>query len=545
MLKKLLNLFLITSITLLIQGCEIHSDHGLVPVIAQETRISDDETAKAIEVVNLGKKEITFSKETEFLKDVKEGNILVIPITPQTPDGMLIKVTGIERLSGGKVKISYKRAALAEAVVQGQLKASDIEIKPSDIDAVIVYHGSEAYISTLQSANQPITALAPDGSYIEALGSDELFTFKMSGTLGNDYANVKGTISLSLSFDFDLQIEDFSVKRLYVVGKTKSSKEVVAIAKAGLKREYNRQLGEVLFKPKVFYIGVLPVYIRPALQFYVGTGGEVKSEVRTSLKQTNKSSVGVEYDGAKWNPIRESSESLAFEQPVLEPIDAALKGFIGTRLVFYVYGVVGPYASVEGFLKLTANPLKDPWCKLSAGISALAGAKVEIFDKALIDAHFKLFTDEEPLYECTGKTAPFMLVTPLDSLSTYGSPYQSFRPQYKIFTIRSTKGQIGFRIDENADWLDVDRTSGTVDRNNPVTVTFTVNQNVAKSLPPGTKTYAKVCFVNTTNDRGTHCRTFSLTVAPEVSIVYDSTPFNIREGESPRKFPNTGGGLIL
>jgi formylglycine-generating enzyme required for sulfatase activity len=62
-----------------------------------------------------------------------------------------------------------------------------------------------------------------------------------------------------------------------------------------------------------------------------------------------------------------------------------MKGYAGAQLSLMLYGVTGPYAELDAYLKLEADTAGDPWWTLYGGLEALGGVKMEVLGHSLAD----------------------------------------------------------------------------------------------------------------------------------------------------------------
>jgi hypothetical protein len=504
-LKHFIYLISLLLVSLLYSCGESQGDNAggnsLPPIISDNAFLLDPDSEKSLESVDRETKVITFSSKTKTLSDIKAGDVLVIPSSPNFPDGMLIKVISVTE-AGGKVEVVYEDATLTDIIVQGTLELSQLELTADDIDSIEVEDQNSEF-RDISSSPQPLISLLP------SQGSD--LRFRLGGTINysrNYSIYIKAFLSLSVGYKFRLVIQGASLKELQAIAKASEKAGIIVYAKAGASAKYKKRLGRVKFKPKVVKVGWVPVYVRPVLYFYAGAKGKAQSEARTSIDQSLSFEAGITYNG-KWNPIQKLERSFTFEAPSLKKSDVSLTGYIEPQLVFWIYGVAGPYVRVNGNLSLTASPLIDPWCKLLAGVDGYAGAKIAIFSKKLADVNLSLFNLDFPLYECQD---PYLIVTPEGTLMSYGPEKGPFSPSSITFTLTSSNEKdVEYEVSTASDWLDISNPKGSASKNNPQSVEVSVNSK-ANSFKEG-KYQAVLEFKNVTSPgKGDHTRTVYLEV---------------------------------
>ena len=102
------------------------------------------------------------------------------------------------------------------------------------------------------------------------------------------------------------------------------------------------------------WVGYVPVVIVPELTLHVGAEGHVHAGIQTAVAQEARLRAGLAYRGGAWSPISQFSNEFYFTPPQLYAT-ADLKGYAAPQLELLLYGMVGPYASVEAYLKLEAD----------------------------------------------------------------------------------------------------------------------------------------------------------------------------------------------
>ncbi len=486
--------FIIVLFLLFLSSCGGNGGNKTVenqPVISENAVLLDEETTDNIESINTEEKKIIFKSKTSQISEIKVGSIVVIPINDITPDGMLIKVTSIKE-SSGKVIIEYESASLTELIEDGDIIIPQTELTENNIDRI-----------EIEDESSDITVV-PSTSISE---QSTTLRFNLKGRYSGS-VSVKSALSLGIGYNFIIKIRSFSLNYLKVSSKATEKASVIVTAKAGANAKFKKRIGRILFKPVTVWVGWVPVYIRPVLYFYLGADAKAQAIVKSDVKQSLSYEAGIEYNGG-WSPINEYQKNFTFNPPSLKKAEAQAKGFIEPQLVFWVYGVTGPYIGVDGYLLLKANALADPWCDLLAGIQGFAGAKLIIISKKLANVRFNLFDVNQSLYQCKD---PYLIVSPEGSLSSYGPEGGEFKPSSIIFTLSSSNNKdLEYEVITDVDWLSITNGTGITSKASPENVEVIVNQN-ANNLLEGTYT-GQIFFKNKTSpDKGDQSREVKLIV---------------------------------
>jgi hypothetical protein len=68
-----------------------------------------------------------------------------------------------------------------------------------------------------------------------------------------------------------------------------------------------------------------------------------------------------------------------FEIPPKLELAMKSKAYVRPKLDLWIYGVLGPYAQIDGYVKLKADPLTDPWWVIRGGVEGLVGVEFKLF----------------------------------------------------------------------------------------------------------------------------------------------------------------------
>jgi len=133
--KKIFLLFTILCLLITLIGCGGGESPGYttppIPepeptetIIPDTTKVAEEETIQEIVSVTADQSTIVFEKSTSQLEELTPGDIIVMGVTENTPEGLLRKVTNITK--GGKdsseVIVETEFASIEEAIEQGSFE---------------------------------------------------------------------------------------------------------------------------------------------------------------------------------------------------------------------------------------------------------------------------------------------------------------------------------------------------------------------------------------------------------------------------------------
>ena len=83
-----------------------------------------------------------------------------------------------------------------------------------------------------------------------------------------------------------------------------------------------------------------------------------------------------------------------------------LKGYAGAQLSLLLYGVAGPYAKVNAYLKLHADTSETPWWKLYGGLEMPVGVKVKVLSHVVAGYEATVIDYRLPLAQAQSNSPP-------------------------------------------------------------------------------------------------------------------------------------------
>jgi hypothetical protein len=138
------------------------------------------------------------------------------------------------------------------------------------------------------------------------------------------------------------------------------------------------KVGTQHFKPKVFFIGPVPVVIVPRIDLYLSVGGQLQAKVGFQASQWAVAQLGARWtDDDGWKNI----SGLDFGADVPPPtFSGSLKPRAGVKSTASIrlYGVAGPEVSLEAGLELDAQIPRNPTWIVNGFLKGTLGFKVEL-----------------------------------------------------------------------------------------------------------------------------------------------------------------------
>jgi len=247
------------------------------------------------------------------------------------------------------------------------------------------------------SVIRPLSAPTRVGASREALILG--FPFSVSSESSDGKLTLDGSLAIESSLDLTLDI-DFKSFQLDELSLTFAGKETLVANLVGHgKTSFDKTvpLGSIPFAPIVVPIptpvGILNVVLTPVVKLEVGMKGSLDGDLEASVTQRATFTAGVGYRDGEFGGVSEDDSDFDVEQPVYDA-NASIKAWAGPRLEVLIYGAVGPFAGVEGFVEAAANVEGPPICVtgvLDAGLTAKAGvAFLADYSTTLFDHRYPL-----------------------------------------------------------------------------------------------------------------------------------------------------------
>ena len=298
--------------------------------------------------------------------DVAVGDILV----GTEGEGFLLKVIAVID-HGDKFELITEQATLEEAIEE-----CDISF------------GGE-----LGAGGVRDTRLA-DGVSFEGFKSGQGYRLSLNDVVvydhdGNpattyDQITISGTINVKPEFDFDMEIEHSSLQKLQVQVDVQEDLALTANYRVSATFEPRKEICQFYLNPIIIPTAV-PIIITPDITIIAGARAETRASISTGITQTADVTAIVLYDHGDWSSsVEDFSNQFGFLAPYITA-NGKGKAYIGPRVNFKLYGVLGPHIEVHGYSRIIADLFQKPWWILYGGVEAGLGIKMTIFSSDIIN----------------------------------------------------------------------------------------------------------------------------------------------------------------
>lgn len=332
---------------------------------------------------------VQFKNNSEEVKKVKAGDIIVSDINTQSPNGFIKKVVAVAE-TGDTKTIATEPVSITEAVVDGQSNAEGI-LNPAGDNSLLTgatYNPLNGKVETITpqagvtvyGVKQPVNAIPECKSkkwYVEFNNVN----IQNAGT-------INGCVGMDLKFKMNMKIKSFELKNAeFSVNPSIVTK--LSTNLNGATFDVSRaQITLTTFhlQPITFMIGFVPVVIVPRIALVLGVDGKITASLTTSVQYEASATAGITYANKTWIPIREKTSKYNFVPPVFSGNINAMV-YTGPEVTLLFYGVAGPganlyiYAHFNVAWNQSLNQLQrwDIWLGFEAG----AHFTIEVFGRTL------------------------------------------------------------------------------------------------------------------------------------------------------------------
>ncbi len=448
-MKKLLLISLFLSIILLPTACKKNNtpDPDPDPDPQQEvevnpkTKVAPGNSAFAIVEID-SNYNFTVMPGNEYFDNLEKGDIMVSGVNDKAPYGYLRKVVSIENYGSGFITIKTKQATLIETCKVGSVHFTSGDIKLSQIRKIELAKGVKL-----------INSKGPDFT---------VFDFDINKNIDFNGVNVNlngaSSLKMNLFFNFDWSVEfdldwiplSFNVDLFETGVKVDQSSSISVTVEDQLQYDKAIDLAVFYLQPITFFVGPIPVVFIPKVILSADMNGNVSAMVKISASENFKGKLGVKYDDDGWSPIAEKTVTTDYSAPVMDASTESNVG-VGPLVNIMLYGIVGPYAMMDGCVGLNAEPEGENWnLDLNVGLRYNVGIQVDVLgfdeDWSLSDEPVCLFKknlmhlDGEPMGNNIYITAPTdnsnIILGSQANITTY---YTGVKPDKVVFYIDGTQ----------------------------------------------------------------------------------------------------------
>ncbi|WEO76743.1 hypothetical protein BJQ94_15485 [Cryobacterium sp. SO2] len=330
---------------------------GVLTADYQDVTALNLEVPQAEEVVEVG--DIPIAPEDRGTLELTNtdqavGDFIAMGVTPETPNGLLVKLIAVQSTDGTTTSYVTEAAQLDDVVQRGSFE-TEFET-PVTLD----------------------NFTGQDGAALRAQRNPFAKTFSCSGgaSMGID-ATVEGSIKTKVSVN--LNYFDSTVG---VTGTATLTGGVAAYVTGHAECELATTdlLARPLPLPNIVgSIGPVPFVIVNTLQFTVEGSADTQATLSTSAETVMTTSVSatISKNGLATSFVPPAT-TFTYEPPTLTA-DGQAELFLGVRLDMKVDGIAGPKITAAVGPKISADLNADPWWELTGSYKAGAGVNGSVF----------------------------------------------------------------------------------------------------------------------------------------------------------------------
>lgn len=321
-------------------------------VIAAGTVIESTATAAALSTTTANT--LVFTHDTTQLDGLVAGDTIVGIASPGAPAGFLRRFVSVRSQPDGSVVVSTTDASLSDVITKGSLDAA-VPLQSSNSAAAIRSRDPLATFTSSVSIDETLDGVVHAKAKLTFSGT---YTFNASF----DYGGVR-------SVEAKVRLED------------NLSTELSAVA--AVQKEWKKNLGpRIPLGQTVVWAGPVPVYIDGGAQPVFDASGSFQTGVKSTAALDAWAEAGARYDGS-WHPEGNAGVSASYSPPQVFS-SGEVRASIGVDVDCQIDDVIGPYCGADLFGKLSYDSTIVPRWKLSAGVDAVAGGKVQVFGWTLV-----------------------------------------------------------------------------------------------------------------------------------------------------------------
>ncbi|HEX7004981.1 MAG TPA: hypothetical protein VF168_12420 [Trueperaceae bacterium] len=268
---------------------------------------------------------------------LEAGDVVVSEPTAAAPHGLLRKVTAV-REEGGMFVVETDGAELRDAVHQGSLEVH-LELDPADIASSTALHSG----IELQSLGYQLNTDFGTGGLLRATGSLQIDpVIDLSIDIGCD----------DTVFGVCAEIPDLNVHVEVGLNETANLS-----LEGDEDLEFDAEYGVAThnFEPITFFIGPVPVVLTPRLEIYLTAQGSLTATLSFEVDQEIGLAAGFEYNSDDGFSDLSRNDSSFDSSGVDFSGDVSAEVAAGARFEIRLYGVIGPYGSLEAGASLAAS----------------------------------------------------------------------------------------------------------------------------------------------------------------------------------------------
>lgn len=328
--------------------------------LSENTRIIPENLSKSI--VSVNETSVVFNAENDLLSSIKVGDIIVASVSERAPDGFLRTVNKIEK-SGTSYTFYTTQASLENAIVNGEIHIDrpvslNIDQENSNYSAAKTDAYSNSYTRSI-----PLNYVIYDADRNNATTYDQVKT--------------NGSLVLNANMFLDIRISGGRLQ-YFVANTTFGATNTLSLTVGGVltvaptsKNIFTSTLPNV-----TFFVGSLPITIKPKVDVYVDYSGRVSAYAKYSYNASASIKPQIKFESGVWSYSFTRAISAVGNKPITN-LSASADISLRPRITFMLYGCTCASAYLQGEAYLNLSASVSPYYKtLKAGLRAGAGANM-------------------------------------------------------------------------------------------------------------------------------------------------------------------------
>ncbi|HTX30441.1 MAG TPA: choice-of-anchor D domain-containing protein [Solirubrobacteraceae bacterium] len=304
---------------------------------------------------------VSFQGVPAGLSKVKSGYVIASAMTPQTPQGLLRKVTAVS-VSGGNLTLSTIPATLRDVLLQGSIK---VQSNPT-----------ASQLRSFEPLARGVRLAPHDNS--GPIGVN--FDVDLQDWGPGNYVDVTGPgvqISPSLNFTANASLFPPSFSAQFTASAQESLNAAAEAYLGANNVEYSARLARAFFAPIPEWVGI-PFTVVPETEIDLNLSGGAHALLDASISQSRTFTYGVGFSTSNgfYTIANVSPNSFTHSVHLNGDTNLMLSATLG--LNFFIDYLVGPGVSVGPYVQWQADTTANPWWKLNLGIAASAQFSINV-----------------------------------------------------------------------------------------------------------------------------------------------------------------------
>jgi hypothetical protein len=341
-------------------------------ILRQGVHVASPQTMTALTTLDNGT--AVFKGTSAQLSDLKPNDILLLPPSDVTPDGVLARV---ESVTGDGTSQSV---ALKPATLRDIFKQVEISVEPPPLDLP----QNTGPVAGARGPEAPAVA-AGDSPWVPIWYIDPAKAKITDPSNSANYVSVGGQLwaYFGVLFNYSpLMGGEASYLKLRAGEKTD---QLTATANCGVAFKAEKNLAKWKLKDFHFDVAGVPVWVTVNLSLDASAQLGAKAYAKAVVTESWEGEIGVQSN--PWHLVFDSTPEFSGKFPPEYDAEDKLKNPKGIfeartdlklKLSFLLYDAVGGFGGVGPFVRAYASDQEDPWWKLYGGLAANAGLRLQM-----------------------------------------------------------------------------------------------------------------------------------------------------------------------